>query len=92
MAERSIVKRNTIDWYLEKIEELGWIEFDCIKVFCTFGSPRPPYAHQFIAYCKARSGIDDEPWDGVGGTPFEAVRDLYKSLKEAETETQEEEE
>lgn len=83
--ERLNVKKQTIDWYLEKIESFGWIEFDCIKVYCTAGDIRPPYAHQFIAYTKVRPG-DDEPWQGVGGTPLAAVRDLWKALKKAEDE------
>lgn len=84
MERRSIsTKSRNLDFYLEKIEDFKWVEFDCLKVFCTAGDIRPPYPHQWVAYTKVREGEDD-PFEGVGRTPLEAIRDLYRILKESE--------
>jgi hypothetical protein len=70
-----------IDYYLSKIEEIGFgIEFDCLRAFSTAGDITPPYPYQWMATTKHRPG-DDDVFEGVGGTPLEAVRDLYRTLK-----------
>jgi len=74
---RSNIK-NKIDYYLEKISDLGW-EFDCIKPFSTAGDIRPPYPYQWQATTKIREGEDDAN-EGLGGNPLEAMKELYKSL------------
>ena len=53
--------------------------FDCIKAFTTEGDIRPPFAYQWIAYAKVIEG-DDDPFEGYGKTPHEAIKDLYKNL------------
>jgi len=76
---RSNIK-NKIDWYIEKIADFGF-ECDCLKVWTTAGEIRPPYPFQYQALTKLRKGEDDS-YDGLGGTPLEAVKDLYKTIKE----------
>ncbi|KKL28164.1 hypothetical protein LCGC14_2377880 [marine sediment metagenome] len=76
---RSTIK-NKIDWYIEKITVLGF-EFNCLKVWTTAGDIRPPYPFQYQALTKLRKGEDDA-YDGLGGTPLEAVKSLYKTIKE----------
>ena len=81
--ERSSIKPNsqTINGYLSKIEEIGFgIEFDCLRVASTAGDIMPPHPYQWMATTKHRPG-DDDVFEGVGGTPHEAVRDLYHTLK-----------
>ena len=72
-----------INFYLEKIRLLGWVTFDCIKVYDTEGDITPPFPFQFQALCKPNEG-DDDPWEGVGSTPLKAVKDLWQTLKSRE--------
>ncbi len=80
-----------MDFYLAKIEDLGWVEFDCLTAVSTAGDWRPPYNYQWRAMTKLRPG-DDDPFEGVGGTPLEAIRDLYHALKNAAASPNEEDE
>lgn len=76
---RPTVRGRGVDFYLEKIRLLGWVEFDYIDVVSTAGDIRPPYPFQFFAYTKRRPGEDD-PFEGKGASLFEAVRNLYANL------------
>ena len=75
-------KSRNINFYLQEIENLDWVEFDCLRPYSTYGDWRPPYPYQWMATTRVRPG-DDDPFEGVGGTPLEAVKDLYKSLMAA---------
>lgn len=75
-VERANVKKGTIDHYLELIGD----DFYAIHVHSTAGDIRPPYPFQWIAYSKIFDG-DDDPYEGFGGTPYEAVQNLYVKLR-----------
>lgn len=79
---RYSIKSQTIAWWLEKIERLGWIEFDNLKSYTTEGA-REEHPYQWIATTKVRPG-DDDPFEGIGWSPYDAVRNLYYVLKDAE--------
>lgn len=83
-------KSRNLNWYLQEIENMEWVEFDKLVPWTTAGDIRPPYPYQWQALTKPRPG-DDDPFEGIGGTPLEAVRDLYHSLIKA-TQFQEEDE
>lgn len=81
---RSTIRSNTnnINYFLELIADLDneyGIEFDHLKPYTTAGDIRPPYPYQWVATTKPRPG-DDDPFEGVGGTPLEAVRNLWKDI------------
>lgn len=82
-------KNRSIDWYLSKIEELD-LEFSRLEAFSTAGDIRPPYPYQWRATTKVRAGEDD-PFEGIGGTPFEAIKELYQAAKAGWDEYQDEE-
>lgn len=73
------LNHNSLDYALEKIEKLEVGEFDCLRAYSTAGDLMPPYHYQWIAYMKTRPG-DDDPYEGSGGSPLEAIRDLYEVL------------
>lgn len=75
--DRSTIKLTpSVNFYLESV----WDCFDRIVPYTTSGDIRPPYPFQWIAYSKVFEG-DDDPYMGVGSTPFEALKDLYQQLK-----------
>lgn len=82
--ERSTInpRSRNLNWYLQEIENMEWIEFDKLVPWSTAGDFRPPYPYQWQALTKPRPG-DDDPFEGIGGSPLEAVRDLYRTLKQA---------
>ena len=58
------------------------IQFDKIEGISIIGSPRSggdEHPIQYFARTKVRNGEDD-PFEGVGWTPSEAVRNLLKEL------------
>ena len=71
-------KSHSFDSYLDKIKKLGF-EFDVLRAYSTAGDIRPPYPYQWQATTKPISGYDDVP-EGLGGTPFEAIKDLCKDI------------
>lgn len=73
-------KSRNFAFYLDRIKELGG-EFDKLEAFSTAGDIRPPYPYQWRATTKIVHG-DDDPFEGIGGSPVEAVRELYKSFKQ----------
>lgn len=73
-------KSRNIDFYLEKIKDNFDIEVDRLEVFSTAGDWLPIYPYQWLAKTKIREGEED-CYEGVGGTPFEAVKDLYYEIK-----------
>lgn len=77
-APRNPKARNEV-FYLDRIRELGG-EFDKLQAFCTDGDIRPPYPYQWLATAKIIEG-DDDPCEGIGERPLEALRELYKSVK-----------
>jgi len=83
---RGNIRPFTIDDYIERINDLEFVEFDKLVPWTTAGDWRPPYAYQWIASTKIRDG-DDDPYEGAGGTPHEAVRDLWKGLKKIQNDT-----
>ena len=75
-------KARDVTFYLDRIKELGR-EFDRLEAYCTDGDIRPPYPYQWRAVTKIVPG-DDDPFEGLGGTPLEAMRNLYKDVKYGE--------
>jgi len=76
----STKQRNT-DYYLCLIEPY----FDRFEVYSGAGELRRPYLYQWHALSKVFAGYDDA-YVGIGSTPLEALRNLYKSIKEGEGE------
>lgn len=74
---RPHISHNSIDFLLDRLGDI----FDSLQVVSTAGDIRPPYYYQWIAKTKLFDGWDD-PIEGVGGTPYQAVRNLYKNVKE----------
>lgn len=72
-------KARSYDFYLDKIRDLGF-EFDVLEAYCTDGDIRPPYRYQWLAKTKRRAG-DDDPCEGFGASPLEALCDLHKNAK-----------
>lgn len=70
---------NNFPYYLNAIRKMGW-EFDKLQAFSTAGDIRPPYPYQWQATTKLLVGEDDV-CEGIGGSPLEAVRNLYKNVK-----------
>ena len=69
-------------FYLDAIKELGMDrEFAKLEAFCTDGDIRPPYPYQWRATSTLLAG-DDDPFEGLGETPLEALRNLYAQMKE----------
>jgi hypothetical protein len=75
--ERSNINQGarTIDFYLEKI---GIERFGKLEVFSTAGDIRPPYPFQWVA---SSINFGDDCYEGVGATPFEAMKHLYRKMK-----------
>ena len=78
MKGRTTKARN-VTFYLDKIREKGF-EFDKLEAICTDGDIRPPYPYQWRATTKIPVGWDD-PCEGVGESPLEALRELWKEVK-----------
>jgi hypothetical protein len=70
-----------IDFYLEKLR-VGGVLVENIDVISTAGDIRPPYPFQFQAVAKIRPTIEEDCLIGIGGTPLDAVRDMYKQFKD----------
>ena len=63
-------------------EIIDGVYFEKIEGYSLVGSPLSnAHKHpiQYHAYTNVRSG-DDDPFEGVGWTPNEALRNLYKEL------------
>ena len=78
---QSSTKARNLEFYLDGIKKLGR-EFKSLEAICTDGDIRPPYRYQWRAISNIVAGEDD-PFEGLGGTPIEAMRNLYKSIKYA---------
>ena len=79
-------KARNSTFYLDAIKALGIDrEFAKLEAICTDGSIRPPYPYQWRATSTIRPG-DDDPFEGIGETPLEALRNLYKEMKNADFE------
>lgn len=67
--------------YLDAIKELAVDrEFSKLEAVCTDGDLRPPYPYQWRATSTLLAG-DDDPFEGIGESPLEALRNLYKEMK-----------
>lgn len=73
-------KARDITFYLDQIRQKYEVEFDKLEATCTDGDIKPPYPYQWRATTKIRPGEDD-PFEGLGGTPFEAIKELWKHVK-----------
>jgi hypothetical protein len=69
-------KARTLDSYMWMLEPY----FDRFEIYSGEGERRQPYPYQWIAYSKVFEGSDDA-YEGVGGSPFEAIRNLYNNIK-----------
>lgn len=78
--ERSSInpKARNIDYYLEII---GIERFWTLEVYSTAGDIRPPYPYQWRAVSIP---FGDDPCEGIGRTPLEAMRALAKDIKNLE--------
>lgn len=76
-------KSRSFTFYLDAIKKLDIErEFDKLEAFCTDGDIRPPYPYQWRAISTIIIG-DDDPFEGLGGSPLEALRNLYLEMKSA---------
>jgi len=66
-------------FFLDKIKEFDLREFDKLEVFCTDGDIKPFYPYKWRATSKIKSG-DDDPFEGFGNSPLEALRNLYHEM------------
>jgi hypothetical protein len=82
-APRNSKQRN-LTFYLDAIKKLpiDGHEFATFEAQCTDGDIRPPYPYQWIAKSTMIPG-DDDPFEGIGATPLEALRDLHKEMRYA---------
>lgn len=81
-APRSTRARDFI-FYLDAIKALKLDrEFSKLEAICTDGSILPSFSYQWRATSTMIPG-DDDPFEGLGGTPIEAIRALYKDMKYA---------
>jgi len=71
-------KSRTIDYYLYLIEPY----FECFEVCSTEGERRTPYPFQWFAKAKPFLG-DDDGYEGKGGSPLEAIRNLYLTMSQS---------
>jgi hypothetical protein len=78
--ERSMTpeKANNLDGYLEQLGDY----FSHIQVVPTIGGIplRREYPFQWIAYSVTFQGFDD-PFEGLGKSPLEAIRNLYNEIR-----------
>lgn len=72
-------KARDFTFFLDEIKKMG-CEFEKLEAVCTDGDIRPPYPYQWRATTKYRVGEDD-PHEGLGSVPIEAIHELYKSVK-----------
>ncbi len=73
-------KARDFTFYLDKIEEMGR-KFEKLEAISTAGSPMAPYPYQWRATSNRFEGEDD-PFEGLGSSPIEAIHALYKSIKD----------
>lgn len=74
-------KARNLTFYLDKIKELEMgREFTKLEAFCTDGDIKPPYPYWWRATSTMVVG-DDDPFEGVGETPLQALRNLYAEMK-----------
>ena len=75
--ERSSIsyKARNINFYLERI---GIERFGKLEVFTTAGDIMPPYPYQWRATSMP---YGDDPFEGFGETPLEAMKNLYCVMK-----------
>ena len=75
-------KARSFTFYLDAIKELEMNrEFAKFEAFCTDGDIYPPYPYQWRATSTMVVG-DDDPFEGIGEAPLEALRNLYAQMKD----------
>lgn len=75
-------KSRSFTFYLDAIKALNFNrEFSKLEAFCTDGDIRPSYPYQWRATSTMVSG-DDDPFEGIGEMPLEALKNLYFQMKE----------
>lgn len=75
-------KSHSYSYYLDAIKKLNMErEFSRLEAHCTDGDIRPPYPYQWRAISTQVPG-DDDPWEGFGETPLEALRNLYLGMRD----------
>lgn len=75
--------QHSYTYYLDKIKELGIErEFATLKAFCTDGDIHQPFPYQWVAHSTMVPG-DDDPFEGMGDSPLNALKDLYEGMKHA---------
>ena len=74
-------KARSYTFYIDAIKALDIDrEFAKLEASCTDGDIKPPYPYQWRATSTMVVGEDD-PYEGLGGSPLEALRNLYKAMK-----------
>lgn len=75
-------KAHNYTFYLDAIKALDMgREFKMLEAICTDGDIRPPYPYQWRAISTLIPG-DDDPFEGLGESPLEALRNLYADMKD----------
>jgi len=74
-------KARDFTFYLDEIDEMGR-KFEKLEAISTEGSPMAPFPYQWRAVSDRLEGEDD-PYEGLGKTPIEAVINLYREIKHA---------
>jgi hypothetical protein len=75
-------KSRNCTFYLDAIKTLEMNrEFSKLEAFCTDGDIRPPYPYQWKAISTVLAG-DDDPFEGLGESPLEALKNLYLQMKD----------
>lgn len=75
-------KARNFTFYLDAIKALNMErEFKLLEAICTDGDIRPPYPYQWRAISTQIVG-DDDPFEGLGENPLEALRNLYAQMKD----------
>lgn len=83
-------KARSFTFYLDAIKALNMgREFSRLEAVCTDGDIRPPYPYQWKATSTLIPG-DDDPFEGLAGSPLEAVHILYLQMKNFKPELDEE--
>ena len=74
-------KSRGFTFYLDAIKGLEMDrEFKSLEAYCTDGDFRPLNPYQWRAISTMLE-YDDDPFEGLGWTPLEAIRNLYKQIK-----------
>ena len=77
-------RAHSFTFYLDAIKELKMDrEFSRLEAVCTDGDILPKFPYQWRAVSTMIPG-DDDPFEGVASSPLDALRILYKDMKNFE--------